>query len=45
LLSQELLGRQASGAGLVSDEVVGATADERDVARRELERRSRTAEP
>jgi len=41
----ELFGRQASGVGLVSYEVIGAAADERHVTGRELERRSRIVEP
>jgi hypothetical protein len=36
----ELLRRYASGVGLVSDEVIGAAADERDVTGRELQWRS-----
>jgi hypothetical protein len=41
----ELLRRQASGVGLVSYEVIGAAADERNVTGREFQRRSRIVEP
>jgi hypothetical protein len=41
----ELFWRQAGGGGFVSDVVVGAAADERHVAGRELERRVWIVEP
>lgn len=41
----ELFWRQARGGGFVSDVVVGAAADERQVAGREFERRVRVVEP
>jgi hypothetical protein len=45
MVRSELFWRQASGGGFVSDVVVGAAADERHVAGRELERRVWIVEP
>ncbi len=45
MAGSELFRRQASGGGLVSDVVVGAATDERDVAGSELERRVWIVEP
>ena len=42
---QEVLWREAGGGGFVSEVVVGAAADERKVAGRELERRVWIVEP
>ena len=42
---KELFWRHAGGGGFVRDVVIGAAADQRDVAGRELERRAGIVEP